>query len=149
MVKYSSNTLDATFSAVADPIRRAILTRLAHGEASVTELAGPFNVSLPAISKHLRVLETAGLLSREKDGRIHRIRLAPEPLKQAAEWIAYYRQFWEEQLDRLSDYLNELNKKEEPLWSPNLKTSKPASSSNGRLRSPGRRSSGRGPKSRK
>ena len=99
--------LDTTFGALADPTRRAILARLAQGEASVTELAEPFRVSLPAISKHLRVLEGAGLLKREIDGRVHRCRLAPEPMKGAAAWIDFYRAYWERQLNALAKYLEE------------------------------------------
>jgi len=102
MVKYKSHLLNATFSALADPTRRAILVRLAHGASSVTKLAKPFHMSLPAISKHLRVLENAGLLTREKEGRVHRIRLVAEPLKDAAQWIAQYRRFWEGQFDALA-----------------------------------------------
>ena len=113
MVNHSLRSLDATFSALADPTRRAILARLAYGEASVTELAEPFSVSLPAISKHLRVLERAGLLTREIDGRVHRCRLAAEPLKDAAEWIAPYQQFWEGQFDALAAYLHETASNEE------------------------------------
>jgi DNA-binding transcriptional ArsR family regulator len=110
MVKYTEASaggylLDATFGALADPTRRAILARLALGEATVTELAKPFDVSLPAVSKHLRVLESAGLLRREIDGRIHRCSLAPAPMKDAAAWIATYRAFWEAQLDALANYL--------------------------------------------
>ena len=114
MVKYLSSPLDATFSALADPTRRAILARLALGEASVTELAEPFDVSLPAISKHLRVLERARLLTREKDGRVRRCRLAAEPMEEAAKWIALYRRFWEERFDALAEYLDETTRKEEP-----------------------------------
>src|SRR5277367_4712139 len=109
MVNYSTAAadapLDATFGALADPTRRAILARLARGEATVTELAAPFDVSLPAVSKHLRVLESAGLLRREIDGRIHRCRLAPRPMKDAAAWIETYRVFWEAQLEALANYL--------------------------------------------
>jgi DNA-binding transcriptional ArsR family regulator len=112
MVNYSYNSLDKTFAALADPTRRAILARLARGEASVTELAEPFSISLPAISKHLRVLEKAGLLAREREGRVHRCRLVVEPMKDAAEWIAFYQRFWEGQFDALADYLNESPKKE-------------------------------------
>lgn len=112
MVKYQAN-LDATFSALADPIRRAIVARLSRGECSVTTLAQPFDVSLPAISKHLRVLERAGLLARRKDGRVHRCRLVTRPLKDAEEWIARYRQFWEQRLDALAQYLEESRKKKE------------------------------------
>jgi DNA-binding transcriptional ArsR family regulator len=112
MVNYMSDSLGATFAALADPTRRAILERLAHGEASVTELAEPFQVSLPAISKQLRVLEQAGLLIREKEGRVRRCRLDAEPMKEAAEWLARYRRYWERQLDSLADYLNELQNQE-------------------------------------
>ena len=87
MVNYSTAALDSTFGALADPTRRAILGRLARGEAIVTELAEPFRVSLPPISKHVRVLEAAGLLEREVDGRVHRCRLAAQPMKNAAAWI--------------------------------------------------------------
>ncbi len=106
MVKYQ-NTLDSTFHALADPTRRAILARLASGEASVTELAEPFDMSLPAISKHLRVLEKAGLLARRREGRVHRCSMDPEPLKSAADWIAEHQRFWEQSLDRLARYLEE------------------------------------------
>lgn len=106
MVNYKPD-LDATFSALADSTRRAILARLASGEASVKELAAPFHVSLPAISKHLRVLERAGLLRQEKDGRVRRCRLAAEPLRQAAGWIDRYKSFWEGRFDALADYLEE------------------------------------------
>ncbi|MDX1521418.1 MAG: metalloregulator ArsR/SmtB family transcription factor [Anaerolineae bacterium] len=106
MVKYTPS-LDRTFAALSDPTRRAILARLAQGNTSVTELAEPFNISLPAISKHLRVLERAGLLVQEKDGRVRRCQLVAEPLKAAADWIARYQQFWDDQFDALADYLNE------------------------------------------
>lgn len=104
MVKHSL-ALDAIFSALSDPTRRAILERLAHGEASVTEVAEPFEMSLPAISKHLRILEHAGLIVREKEGRVHHLRLAAASLKTAADWLADYRQFWDEQFDALAAYL--------------------------------------------
>lgn len=107
MVKYQDERLDRTFAALADPTRRAILARLAEGDVPVTELAEPFDMTLPAISKHLRVLERAGLLVQEKDGRIRRCHLVAEPLKQAAAWIARYREFWTEQFDALADYLDE------------------------------------------
>ena len=97
--------LDAVFSALSDPTRRAILQRLSQGEASVTELANPFDISLPAISKHLHVLESAGLLTREKDGRTNWIRLDPTALISTAEWIDHYRPLWKTQLDALSTYL--------------------------------------------
>ncbi|HEY6929257.1 MAG TPA: metalloregulator ArsR/SmtB family transcription factor [Thermoanaerobaculia bacterium] len=106
MVKYSE-PLDATFSALADPTRRAILARLALGQTSVTELAHPFAISLPAVSKHLRVLERAGLLARFRDGRVHRCQIEAEPMRAAADWIARYRGFWEDRLDALDRYLKE------------------------------------------
>ena len=102
-----ATSLDTTFSALADPTRRAILARLASGEASVGELAEPFDISLPAVSKHLDVLETAQLITRKKDGQWRRCRLSPEPLRKASDWISRYRQFWEEQFDRLADYLEQ------------------------------------------
>ena len=105
MVKYQNDPLSTTFQALADPTRRAILARLALGEASVGELAEPYDMSLPAISKHLKVLEGAGFLTREKDGRVHRCRLEPVPMKRAADWIELYRGFWEDQLDQLARHL--------------------------------------------
>ena len=99
--------LSNTFSALADPTRRAILARLAAGEASVTELAEPFAMSLPAVSKHLKVLERAGLISRSRTAQWRPCRLAPEPLKDAAGWIDEYRRFWDESLDRLAEFLDE------------------------------------------
>lgn len=102
-----SGALDKTFSALAHPARRAILSRLAQGESSVGELAAPFRMSLPAVSKHLRVLENAGLLRRERDGRVHRCRLDGAPMKDAAGWLSFYKRFWEGQFDALADYLNE------------------------------------------
>ena len=109
MVKYKTDQLTATFQALADPTRRAILARLALGETSVGKLAEPFQISLPAVSKHLKVLEGAGFLAREKDGRVHRCRLEAAPIKQAADWIDGYRRFWEIQLDQLARYLEESN----------------------------------------
>lgn len=110
MVNYINPTLSATFGALADPTRRAILERLALGDSSVTGLAEPFNVSLPAISKQLRVLEKAGLLSQEKDGRVRRCRLDAGPMREAAEWIAGYQKFWEQQLDSLAGYIDQILK---------------------------------------
>ena len=106
MVKYSAR-LDATFGALADGTRRAILARLALGETSVTEIAARFDISLPGVLKHLRVLESAGLLESEKDGRVRRCRLSPAPLRTAAEWIDFYQRFWEEQFDALEEYLRD------------------------------------------
>ena len=108
----TADRLSTTFAALADPTRRAILARLAAGEASVTELGKPFEMSLPAISKHLKVLERAGLIARGRDAQWRPCRLAAGPLKDAAEWLEEYRRFWEESFDRLDDYLRELQKKE-------------------------------------
>ena len=98
--------LDLVFSALSDPTRRAILERLALGEASVTELAAPFEMSLPAISKHLRILEQAGLIARRREGRVHHMQLAAAPMKDAADWIGRYHRFWDDQLDHLAEYLD-------------------------------------------
>jgi len=102
------DTLSNTFSALADPTRRAILARLALGEVSVTELAQPFEMSMPAISKHLKVLERAGLITRGREAQWRPCSLKAAPLKDAAEWLERYRRFWEESFDRLDDYLREL-----------------------------------------
>jgi DNA-binding transcriptional ArsR family regulator len=110
MVNHLSSELDSAFGALSDPTRRAILERLAQAEATVTELAEPFKISLPAISKHLRVLEEAGLLKREKDGRVHRIKLNVGPLKDAVKWLERYRQFWEIRLDSLAQHLSNTKK---------------------------------------
>jgi DNA-binding transcriptional ArsR family regulator len=104
--------LSSTFAALANPTRRAILARLASGEASVTELAAPFAMSLPAISKHLKVLERAGLIARGREAQWRPCRLEAGPLKDAAEWLEHYRRFWEQSFDRLDEYLRELQKKE-------------------------------------
>jgi DNA-binding transcriptional ArsR family regulator len=101
-------SLDATFAALADPTRRAILARLALGETSVTELAAPFEMSMPAISKHLKVLEKAGLIDRGREAQTRPSRLNAAALKTAAEWIDEYRKFWEESFDRLDAYLQKL-----------------------------------------
>jgi len=106
-----SDRLDATFAALADPTRRAILARLASGEASVTELAAPFAMSQPAISKHLKVLERAGLIARGREAQWRPCRLAAAPLGEVAEWVEHYRRFWEESFDRLDEYLVELKGK--------------------------------------
>ena len=104
--------LDATFAALAVPTRRAILAQLATGERSVGELATPFAMSLPAVSKHLKVLERAGLISRGREAQWRPCRLEADPLKKASRWLERYRQFWDESFDRLDDYLNEIQKKE-------------------------------------
>ena len=133
MVNYQES-LDATFGALADPTRRAILARLSSGDLRVTDVAEPFDVSLPAVTKHLDVLERAGLVVREKEGRVRRCQLVASPLREAAEWIERYRRFWESQFDALARYLGETaneeaekadegnegkDKKEEPRsWPP-------------------------------
>jgi DNA-binding transcriptional ArsR family regulator len=104
--------LSSTFAALADPTRRAILARLATGEASVTELAEPFEMSMPAISKHLKVLERAGLVARGREAQWRPCRLEAAPLKDVARWIEHYRRFWEQSFDRLDDYLRRLKDKE-------------------------------------
>jgi DNA-binding transcriptional ArsR family regulator len=104
--------LNRTFAALADPTRRRILARLAHGDRCVTDLARPYAMSLPAVSKHLRVLENAGLIRRRRQGRVHSLKLEAAPMKQASQWIAEYRHFWEGSLDRLGEYLKELQAKE-------------------------------------
>jgi len=105
MVKYSSRTLDRTFAALADPTRRRILAHLTRGDKCVTHLAKRHAMSLPAVSKHLRVLENAGLLRRRRYGRVHEMRLDAKPLRQAAQWVEEYRKFWQGSLDRLAEYL--------------------------------------------
>jgi len=107
----NGNQLDLTFGALADPIRRAILARLADGDTTVGELAEPFDVSRPAISRHLRVLERAGLVRRTRDGRLSRCGLDAQPMRDAARWVERYRKFWEGQLDSLARYLEQDNHK--------------------------------------
>jgi DNA-binding transcriptional ArsR family regulator len=108
MVNYSPTLLDRTFAALSDPTRRSILEHLAQGECNVTELARPHQMSLPAVSKHLKVLESAGLVSRQKEGRVHSLKLEAEPMRHAQQWIEEYRRFWEASFDRLEDYLKQL-----------------------------------------
>lgn len=103
-----SDPLSATFAALADPTRRAILARLASGEATVNELAAPFDISLPAVSRHLKVLEQAGLISRGREAQSRPARIEPEGVKAAEEWLEEYRRMWSARLDRLEDYLKEL-----------------------------------------
>ena len=110
----TEKALNATFAALADPTRRAILARLAKKEASVLELAKPFDMSQPAISKHLKVLERAGLIARGRDAQRRPCRFEPRRLKQIAEWIGTYRHFWEESFSRLDEYLQELETKGKP-----------------------------------
>ncbi|HEX2062731.1 MAG TPA: metalloregulator ArsR/SmtB family transcription factor [Thermoanaerobaculia bacterium] len=114
----ATDQLSLTFAALADPTRRAILARLTRGEASVTELAEPFDMSLPAISKHLKVLERAGLIARGRDAQWRPCRLDAGPLKEVNDWVNHYRRFWEQSFDRLDEYLRELKKKEKNDGSP-------------------------------
>lgn len=109
----SIDQLSVTFAAIADPTRRAILLRLARGEAPVKELAEPFRITLPAITKHLKVLEKAGLIERSRIAQTRPCRLRAEPLKEAASWIEHYRTFWEESFDRLDDYLREIQTRQD------------------------------------
>ena len=109
----ANDTLDSTFAALADPTRRAILARLSSGEATVTELAEPFEMTLPAVSKHLKVLERAGLVSRGRVAQSRPCRLRAAPLREAAGWVVQYRRFWEGSFDRLDDYLLELQRGED------------------------------------
>jgi DNA-binding transcriptional ArsR family regulator len=108
----STDPLSTTFAALSDPTRRAILARLTTGEASVTELAEPFDMSMPAISKHLKVLERAGLIARGRNAQWRPCSLAAGPLKEVADWVEHYRRFWEQSFDRLDTYLHELQGKE-------------------------------------
>jgi DNA-binding transcriptional ArsR family regulator len=114
----TTDTLDRTFAALADPTRRAILARLASGQASVTELAAPFAMSLPAVSKHLKVLERAGLVARGRRAQWRPAQLQAEPLHEVADWLADYRRFWEERLDRFDGYLRELQASEPAQGEP-------------------------------
>lgn len=116
-----SDSISSTFAALADPTRRAILARLALGETSVTELAEPFEMSMPAVSKHLRVLERAGLITRGREAQWRPCKLQAEPLREAAGWIDNYRQFWEQSFDRLEEYLQRLQaeSQEKPAPAPN------------------------------
>jgi DNA-binding transcriptional ArsR family regulator len=124
-------SLDATFSALADPTRRAILARLALGETSVMELAKPFAMSLPAVSKHLKVLERAGLIARSREAQWRPCRIEPRALKEVDDWLEYYRRFYDESFDRLGDYLKKLQAKE-PAKEPQGKSPKVRSSDHGR-----------------
>ena len=104
---YHSSDLDLTFSALSDPTRRAIISRLAEGEAAINELASPFDMSLPAVTKHIRILEKAGLLTRKKQGRVQYCRLNAAPMRDAASWLAFYQKFWDAKLDSLAVFLEE------------------------------------------
>ncbi|MGH8048059.1 MAG: ArsR/SmtB family transcription factor [Chthoniobacterales bacterium] len=107
MVNNPAHPLDSIFAALADPTRRGILELLARAECRVAELARPFSISPPAVSRHLRVLERAGLIKRSRDGRVHRMTLDSEPMREAAAWIEQYRKFWEGQFDSLARYLEQ------------------------------------------
>ena len=109
MVEYQEQVLDSTFSALADPTRRAILARLAAGDMTVGELAAPFDMSLAAVSKHLRVLAKADLVSQHKEGRVRHCHLEPQAMKAAARWIEFYKQFWNEKFDSLERYVHSLD----------------------------------------
>jgi len=113
MVNYSSRQLDSIFSALADSTRRRILEQLSQGAFTVTELAEPYDISLPAVSKHLRVLEKAGLLIRQKDGRIHYCSFDARPIKGAAKWLERYKRFWEAQFDALDEFLTKPTEQKE------------------------------------
>jgi DNA-binding transcriptional ArsR family regulator len=106
--------LDRTFGALADPTRRRILEHLAQGDRCVTDLARPHSMSLPAVSKHLRVLEKAGLVRRQRKGRVHSLKLEAEPMREALQWMEEYRRFWEDSFDRLAEYLKQLQTKATP-----------------------------------
>ena len=107
-----ADRLSTTFAALADPTRRAILARLARGEATVTELAAPFDLSLPAVSKHIKVLQRSGLIEQGRQAQWRPCRLTPEPLRDASDWIGQYKRHWEESFERLDQYLRELQEKE-------------------------------------
>jgi DNA-binding transcriptional ArsR family regulator len=140
MVNSRAQALDRVFSALADPTRRAIVARLADGRASVGQLAAPFEVSLPAISKHLRILENVGLVARERYGRVHELRLVARPMREAAEWIERYRSFWESRLDALEEHLK---RTEDASWHKpaHVESRTPRSTSRARSRRRGNGSS--------
>lgn len=120
-----TDQLSATFAALADPTRRAILARLTQGEASVNELAAPFNISLPAVSRHLKVLESAGLISRSREAQVRPCKLEADALQRAYSWIEPYRRFWGASFERLDEYLAELRSQDAPAPSPVTKPMKP------------------------
>lgn len=143
MTRLATGSLTAVFGALADPTRRGILARLASGgECAVTQLGEPYKMSAPAISKHLRVLQQAGLIQRWKTGRVHYCRLIPAPLDEACDWIEQHRMFWQQQFDALADYLEQ----EDPTCTfPPPKEPESPSGSGGNSRSRPRQSSKRGP----
>jgi len=142
MVKYSDPRLDSVFAALADPTRRGILAALAEGECPVSELAEPYGMSLPGFMKHLRILEDAGLVEREKEGRIVNCTLSASPMRDAMDWLARYEKFWNDRLDALTRYLN----KEKESWTPPPTNPRSPSSDGSR---PARRKSGARSPSRK
>jgi DNA-binding transcriptional ArsR family regulator len=129
---YYSRTLDATFAALADPTRRSILTRLTDGERSISDLASRFDMSLPAVSKHVRVLQRAGLTVVRREGRVRRATLAAAPMRDAADWIARYRRFWEHQLGLLATYVERATEQENAAWQKQRKPRIPRSKSGAR-----------------
>ena len=149
MVNYYLHQLNAVFSALGDPTRRSILERLAQGRSTVKELAQPFRVSLPAISKHLRILEQAGLLVRRKQGRLHHCHLNTIPLKTAAEWITFYQEFWERRFDSLEAFLDVSDQSSLPKecspWPIPPQPTRPLSTLPGPSKPQGKKSSKRGP----
>lgn len=114
MVEYSVSGLDRAFSALGHPVRRAMLEQLSNGDCTVSDLVAPFDMSFQAVSKHLLVLEKAGFIHRTVDGRVHHCRLNPEPIQEAHDWLAYYKRYWETQLDNLEEFLDSINRKEKP-----------------------------------
>lgn len=144
MVKYSAAALDATFGALADSTRRAILAQLSRGDFALSELARPHRMSLPAVQKHLRVLEDARLVETHKDGRERRCKLDPAPLRDAAQWIRHYQKFWEEQFDSLETFIEEM-KQEDVSWRPQQQDPKQQSKSAARSLRRGKKSFKRGP----
>ena len=143
MVKYSDEQLDSLFAALADRTRRKVLASLEAGSRPVTELASVHDMSLPGFMKHLRVLEQAGLLERTKEGRVVRCTLQPEPMKEAASWIAHYEKFWTDKLDSLARYLYQ--QEELQTWKKQDSAKNPPSASPATIRWPRRKSGGRGP----
>jgi DNA-binding transcriptional ArsR family regulator len=143
MVKYSDDDLDIVFAALSDRTRRKVLASLEDGSQPVTELAGAHDMSLPGFMKHLRVLEEAGLLERTKEGRVVRCTLQPEPMKEAASWIAQYEKFWTDKLDSLARYLYQ--QEELQAWNRPSSEKSPRSASAGATPSHRRKSGARGP----
>jgi DNA-binding transcriptional ArsR family regulator len=142
MVKYEDEALDAVFSALADPTRRAVLGELERGDLAVSELAASHDMSLPGFMKHLRVLEDAGLIARAKEGRVVSCVLSARPMKKASEWLAHYEKFWSDKLDSLARFLYQ--QEELQTWNKQRPSKSPSSSSTAPSRSRPRKSGGRG-----